>query len=263
LASRKGGSAIQLGLIRYDPCEGLELPHVDHREMSLLTVPQTWELINAASMFGRMVHGMVYLGAYTGLRRGELLALTFQDIDFLNKELRVTKALSKMPARDGIHRWEWRISHTKSRTSRRRVALNEEVLRTILKLRETAIDPVGPIFHTAAGKPFDPDTFDEIFDEVRSKAELKKVRFHDLRHFFASMLIAQGENPKYISDQLGHSSVQLTFDIYGHLFPTARQEAANRFHKAMLIGSNKVVAVRSKSAETGAETGGGVSALIN
>jgi hypothetical protein len=56
------------------------------------------------------------------------------------------------------------------------------------------------------------------------------------------MLIAQGESPKYICDQLGHSSVQVTFDIYGHLFPTARQEAARKFQEAMLIGSRNLVA---------------------
>ena len=57
---------------------------------------------------------------------------------------------------------------------------------------------------------------------LERKLNSLNVRFHDLRHFFASMLIAQGESAKYVSDQLGHSSVQVTFDIYGHLFPTVR-----------------------------------------
>jgi hypothetical protein len=60
-----------------------------------------------------------------------------------------------------------------------------------------------------------------------------KVRFHDLRHFFASMLIAQGESPKYICDQLGHSSIRVTFDVCGHLFPQSREEAAAKLQKAM------------------------------
>jgi integrase len=263
MASRRGGSAIQLGLIRYDPCEGVELPHLDHKEMILLTVEQAWKLINAASLFGMQVHGMIYLGAYTGLRRGELLALTFQDVDFLNKELLVTKAISRAPARDGVHRWEWRISHTKSRKSRRRVALNDEVLKTITTLREASADHEGLMFCSSTGKPIDPDVFDEIFDEVRRKAELKDVRFHDLRHFFASMLIAQGESAKYVSDQLGHSSVQVTFDIYGHLFPTARQEAAKRFHDAMLVGSKNLVAEKAKQEGMEGETAETKSELIN
>jgi integrase len=59
-------------------------------------------------------------------------------------------------------------------------------------------------------------------------------RFHDLRHFFASMLIAQGESAKYVCDQLGHASVQITFDTYGHLFPQAKAEASEKFEERML-----------------------------
>ncbi len=92
--------------------------------------------------------------------------------------------------------------------------------------------------------------------KVRTKAKLPHVRFHDLRHFFASMLIAQGESPKYVCDQLGHSSGQVTFEISGHLFPTARQEAARKFQEAMLIGSRKLVAEADLEAESGDESGG-------
>jgi hypothetical protein len=65
------------------------------------------------------------------------------------------------------------------------------------------------------------------------------------------MLIAQGESAKYVSDQLGHSSVQVTFDIYGHLFPTARKEAVRKFQQAMLIGSKKLVAEGDSEGTTG------------
>jgi hypothetical protein len=64
-------------------------------------------------------------------------------------------------------------------------------------------------------------------------AELVHIRFHDLRHFFASMLIAQGETAKYVCDQLGHSSIQVTFDTYGHLFPQSRREASSKLEQAM------------------------------
>ena len=74
---------------------------------------------------------------------------------------------------------------------------------------------------------------EKLYSEGK-KAEIRKVRFHDLRHFFASMLIAQGESPKYVSDQLGHSSVQITFDIYGHLLPQAKAEASEKFEGRML-----------------------------
>ena len=67
------------------------------------------------------------------------------------------------------------------------------------------------------------------------------MRFHDLRHFFASMLIAQGESPKYVCDQLGHSSVQITFDVYGHLFPQAKAEASEKFERRMLKAREEAI----------------------
>ena len=61
-----------------------------------------------------------------------------------------------------------------------------------------------------------------------AKAGLSGMRFHDLRHFFASVLIAQGESANYVQDQMGHSSIQVTFDTYGHLFPQSKQESVNK-----------------------------------
>jgi Phage integrase family/Phage integrase, N-terminal SAM-like domain len=72
--------------------------------------------------------------------------------------------------------------------------------------------------------------------EIAAKAGLPGVRFHDLRHFFASMLIAQGESAKYVCDQMGHSSIQVTFDTYGHLFPNSRETAAKKLQQAMFTG---------------------------
>jgi hypothetical protein len=83
----------------------------------------------------------------------------------------------------------------------------------------------------------DPDYFDEfVFGPIAAKASLPGVRFHDLRHFFASMLIAQGESAKYVCDQMGHSSIQVTFDTYGHLFPNSRETAAKKLQQAMFTG---------------------------
>jgi Phage integrase family len=83
----------------------------------------------------------------------------------------------------------------------------------------------------------DPDYFDAfIFSRIAAHAELSQLRFHDLRHFFASMLIAQGESAKYVCDQMGHSSIQVTFDTYGHLFPNSRETAAKKLQQAMFTG---------------------------
>jgi integrase len=232
----------------------VELPAPEHHEILLITVKQAWKLINTASEFGREAHGLVYLGAHTGMRRGEVLAVSFSDVDWEQKELLVSKGLSKSRTKEKLRRWRWRLGPPKSRRSRRRIGLDEEVIKVLRTLRDSAPDPDSFIFCKSDGTPFDPDYFDELFDKIRQKAGLPDVRFHDLRHFFASMLIAQGESAKYVSDQLGHSSVQVTFDIYGHLFPTARQEAARKFQQAMLIGRKQLVAEGDSEGTTGANT---------
>ena len=80
----------------------------------------------------------------------------------------------------------------------------------------------------------DPDKFDsEIWLPISERAGMKGTRFHDLRHFFASQLIANGETAAYVRDQMGHSSIKVTFDTYGHLLPGRGKEASGRYEKSM------------------------------
>jgi integrase len=93
----------------------------------------------------------------------------------------------------------------------------------------------------------DPDKFDaEIWKPITEKAGMAGTRFHDLRHFFASQLIANGETAAFVRDQMGHSSIQVTFDTYGHLFPGRGKEASDRYEKAMENARKKSEADVSK-----------------
>ena len=185
-------------------------------------------LIDTAAEMESVGYGIIYLGAFTGLRRGEVLALRFDEVDWFQSVLTVNKSLARFPATDGFHKWVWRIGPTKSKKSNRRVGLPANVLQLLSGLKQESVDGEGLI---------DPDYFDDhIFNPIRRKAGLPDIRFHDLRHFFASMLIAQGESPKYVSDQLGHSNIQITFDTYGHLFPQAKAEASKKLEKRMFEG---------------------------
>jgi len=87
----------------------------------------------------------------------------------------------------------------------------------------------SPVFTRQDGRPFDPnDLRRQIFYKVLSLAGMRRVRFHDLRHRFASLLIGQGENLVYIKDQLGHASIQMTVDTYGHLIPSSNRIAVDK-----------------------------------
>jgi integrase len=230
LAGEKGCSAIKQGYIWFDPLQGVELPSLIPNQIVPPTADQVWKLVDASAEMKSVGQGMIYLGAFTGVRRGELLALRFEDIDWFQKELIINKSLGKCPATDGIHKWIWKVGPTKSKRSNRRVALTNNVIQFLSKLKQFSGKSEDLIFSNDDSTRIDPDYFDEhIFEPIRKKAGLNSVRFHDLRHFFASMLIAQGESPKYVCDQLGHSSVQITFDVYGHLFPQANGSPTDQF----------------------------------
>jgi integrase len=240
LFSPKGSSARKQGYIHVNPVEGVELPSIDRDQIVPPTVDQVWKLIDSAAGLNTTGHAIIYLDAFTGLRRGEVLALRFEDIEWFQKELVVNKALSKCKATDGTHKWLWKIGPPKSKRSLRRVGLSDRVIQLLSQLKQAADTPNDFIFRDSQGSFIDPDFFDEhIFKPIKHSAGLKAVRFHDLRHFFASMLISQGESAKYISDQLGHSSIQITFDTYGHLFPQAKAEASRKLEKRMLKGRKK------------------------
>jgi integrase len=239
LTGKKGASAIKRGFLRSDPTKGVELPARHHRKIQPLAVETVWKLIDAAEELGGVGHPIVFVDAFTGLRRNEILALAFTDVDWRSHELVVRRAVSKKVSDDGVRKWLWGMGPPKSQKSVRRVALAESVLELLERMREEAEDRDGLIFRRPDGSAIDPDYFDAwIFAPILEKAGLK-VRLHDLRHFFASMLIAQGESPKYVCDQMGHSSIQVTFDLYGHLFPQSRREAAVKLQQAMLEGKAK------------------------
>ena len=237
LVGKKGASALKRGFLRHDPTRGVEMPARDHKQISPPTPEQVWTLIDTAEELGGPGCDIIFLDAFTGLRRNEILAFQYTDVDWTNKELIINKAVSKTKVSDGVRKWEWQIGQPKSRKSNRRVAAPEAVLERLHRLRAGSKDPSGLVFAGPDGNCMDPDYFDEfIFGRISSQAGLPNVRFHDLRHFFASMLIAQGESAKYVCDQMGHSSIQVTFDTYGHLFPNSRETAAKKLQQAMFTG---------------------------
>ena len=124
----------------------------------------------------------------------------------------------------------------------RRLILSDDILLYLNRMRQKASTPTASLFPDKEGNPLDPDAFDSLFAQIKQTAGLKEIRFHDLRHFFASLLISQGFSPKYICDQLGHSSIQMTFDTYGHLFPRAREEASAKLEEVIRKGRKKAIA---------------------
>jgi integrase len=88
------------------------------------------------------------------------------------------------------------------------------------------------VFCSETGGLLDPDNLRKrVFAGLLKRAELRRVRFHDLRHTFASLLLQQGESPVYVKEQMGHSSIQVTVDLYGHLIPGGNKQAVDRLDR--------------------------------
>jgi integrase len=114
--------------------------------------------------------------------------------------------------------------------------------------RVAAVDGADLIFPNEKGKPLSPiNVVRRKFEPTLKKAGISRIRFHDLRHTFASILIDLGENPKYIQNQMGHSSIKITLDTYGHLLKTVNNEAASRLGEAIFgKDGSKMVAEKKK-----------------
>lgn len=212
------------GYLSRNPGEFVKAPKViERKEMHFLTANEMQVLIDAALPQHKAILATACL---TGMRQGELLALSWDDIDFLNNRIHVRRAVSGR-----------KISDPKSQYSRRVISipksliemLKEHQVRQLVELPE---NPDNLVFTNQSGHLMDHSSLLRyVYWPTLKRAGLPKIRFHDLRHSFASMLIHRGENIKYIQRTLGHSSVQITLDIYGHLLPEAGQEAAERLEE--------------------------------
>jgi integrase len=162
----------------------------------------------------------------TGMRLGELLALQWGDVDLTGRFIDVQRNLVS-----------GKVTTPKNST-RRRVDMSAHLAETLekrlvaakaAKLKARAAELTPWVFTNREGEPHDGDNLRRrVFQPALMKAKLRQIRIHDLRHTFASLLIQQGESLAYVRDQLGHSSIQVTVDVYGHLVPGSNRAAVDR-----------------------------------
>ena len=174
----------------------------------------------------------------TGMRLGEILALQWGDLDFKSRCIHVQR-----------NRVAGNLTTTKNK-QRRRIDMSAQLsaaLRRMRAVRKRAALKAGAamtswVFLTPDGHPIDGDNLrHRVFYRLLERAELRRIRFHDLRHTFASLLIQQGESLAYVQEQLGHSSIQVTVDVYGHLIPGANRDAVDRLdaHPTRIPGASE------------------------
>jgi integrase len=226
--------AVEDGLMQANPAFRLGRYHRGGNELKPEIRPLTREeatlFLDTARQHAPREHPLFLCALRTGLRLGELLGLQWGDLDFNGRFVEVRRNLVA-----------GRITTPKNGRTRR-VDMSQqlaEALRALLTARKAETLRKGwpqlPdwVFCNEEGGPLDGDNLrHRVFYRLLAKAGLRRIRFHDLRHTFASLLLQQGESPTYVKEQMGHSSIQVTVDIYGHLIPGTNRQAVDRLDDA-------------------------------
>jgi len=231
--------AVRQGYLGRNPAEMVDPPSPRKKVMRTLTPTEVEVLFENAQ--DNYYYPVIYTAVSTGLRQAELLGLRWRDIDLDMLSISVSQVLYK---RRGICQFkEPKTSH-----SRRRVAMTPKLalfLREYKAERETLYQQLGRqltlddlVFTSVEGEPIDPCVLSHAFNRMVARAGLENVRFHDLRHTFASLMLLRGAKPKVISEALGHASVAFTMDTYSHIIEGMQSDAMALLDEVLPPGVN-------------------------
>lgn len=224
--------AMRLGLLARNVCELVSPPRAVHREIKPLTLEQIHKLLEAAK--GHSLETLFVLAVTTGMRRGELFGLKWQDIDFAKGVLHIRRALVRMPTGQG-----YKETEPKTEKSRRSIVLTSKAIGSLKEHRrqqEEIRATVGVawqehdyVFCTPVGTHLTPGHNGLVqLKGLLEKAGLPDIRFHDLRHSTATLLLSEGVHPKVVQEILGHSEISMTMDTYSHVLPTMQKDAMSK-----------------------------------
>jgi integrase len=225
--------AVRWQLLSVNPCAAVRPPRADRKPLTVPTADETRAIVRAASDTYEVP---VLLCATTGMRRGEVLGLQWSAVDFDAGKFYVERTLQKV-------RGEVRFVTPKTDRSRRSISLPPSVTERLRRHRKEQAERrmlVGPawsdlglVVDRGDGQHLDPDTFSHAYSRIAASAGVPGARLHDLRHAFATTLLAAGVHPKVVSEALGHSSVAFTMDTYQHVLPTMGDQVASAIETAL------------------------------
>lgn len=235
-------TAVKWGLLSRNIADGVDVPRVQRTEMQTWDESELNQFLETAK--GSQYYALFYTALFTGMRRSELLALRWCDIDFVFSQIYVNRSLHQL--KDG----SYVFTAPKSEKSRRTIALPPSAYLALSEHREAKeaealllgklITDTGLAFSTL-GKPLRPNTVSRAWVMLAAKAGVKVIRLHDTRHTHASLMLKQGIHPKIVQERLGHSTIAITLDTYSHVAPGLQEVAAKRFDDALQVRHNDCV----------------------
>ena len=222
------GDAVKRGIITRNPSSVVALPVNRRAEVECWSQEQAVAFLGSVSLASDRLRAVWRLALASGLRRGELVALRWSDIDWDGERLFVRQAA----ALDG---YAVSFGPPKSRAAVRTIAIDEATLESLEDWRRTQVDEhaaLGAEPELVAtledGKPIHPQTLARVWDRVVAASELKPVTLHGLRHTHATLLLLAGVPLKVVSERLGHASIQITADTYQHVLGHMQQQTAEK-----------------------------------
>jgi len=227
--------AVKWGMLFRNPASLVELPKVSHKERRVLSPDEAQKFLKAAN---EKPNGLIFeFALITGMRPEEYLALQWADIDFERCTAQVRRALVR-------HKKSWSFEETKTARSRRTIFLPSQLLNKLAAHKRTqaerrlklgsAWQAFDLVFCSDEGTPLSiPNLTYRYFRPILIKAELPQIRLYDLRHSCATLLLIAEENPKVVSERLGHSTIVLTLDTYSHVLPSMQEKASTKLEKML------------------------------
>lgn len=227
--------AIDTELINKNIAKKATLPKENKVEITVWNEEEVNSFLKVAKQHRH--YPIFYLALTTGMRQGEILGLRWRDIDFYNHSLTINQVLS--------HDGKEMIKGAKTKTSNRTIDLSDSTIKILKthkkiiiqeKLNSIGYQDFDLVFCTPIGTPVHPSNLrNRTFNKLIEKAKIPKIRFHDLRHTHATLLLSKGVNIKVISERLGHSNIRITLDTYSHMLPTMQKDAIEKLDSMINI----------------------------
>lgn len=226
------------GIIARNVCRLVRPPRAPHTEMQTLSADQARTLIHAADR--DRLHTLYVLALASGARQGELLALRWSDVDLQLGTIRITRTLVRgvrpgVRSTDGVPRTEWVFTEPKTASSRRTIPVGRAALDALGGHRKLQAEDrlrAGPAWHdgnlvfsSMVGTPLDASNVRVLYRAMLKRAGLPLIRFHDLRHTAATLLLEAGVHPRAVADRLGHATPSLVMNTYGHVTERMQRDA--------------------------------------